>query len=84
MAVSEDLIGFVRDALGRGLTRSHIEELLLRAGWPAEQVRAALAAYADIDSPVPVPRPKPYTSAAGGGFAYYLTDLKSDEREAAA
>jgi Domain of unknown function (DUF5671) len=27
-------------------------------------VRGALAAYADIDSPIPVPRPKPYTSAS--------------------
>jgi hypothetical protein len=63
MAVSDELIAFVRDALGRGLTRAQIVDLLQRAGWPAEQIRGALAAYADVDSPIPVPRPKPYVSA---------------------
>ncbi len=63
MAVNEDLLAFVRDALGRGAPRADIERVLLRAGWTAEQVRRALASYAEIDFAVPVPRPKPYLSA---------------------
>jgi hypothetical protein len=63
MAENEDLSGFVREALTRGLSRAQIEEVLLKAGWDPDQVREALAAYADLDFPVPVPRPKPYLSA---------------------
>lgn len=58
MATSEDLIGFVREALGRGLPRERIEAALRDAGWPAEQVRAALGAFAAVDFPLAVPRPR--------------------------
>jgi hypothetical protein len=61
--VSDELAGFVRDALGRGVPRAQIEEVLLRAGWTAQQVRAALAGYAAVAFPIPVPRPRPYLSA---------------------
>lgn len=40
-----------------------IEATLTEAGWPPEQIRAALGAYADVDFPVPVPKPRPYLSA---------------------
>jgi hypothetical protein len=63
LAAEEELTRFVRDALGRGLPRAQIEEVLLKAGWEAAQVRSALAAYADLDFPLPVPRPRPYLSA---------------------
>lgn len=63
MAASDELLGFVRDALGRGLPRARIEDALLRAGWDRDHVRDALAAFADVDFPVPVPRPRPYLSA---------------------
>src|SRR5262245_5319929 len=63
MAVSDDLVVFVRDALARGQTRGQIAEVLQKAGWTAEQTRAALAAYADVEFPVPVPRARPYLSA---------------------
>lgn len=63
MAAEDELSSFVREALARGLTRPQIEEVLLKAGWEPEQVRGALAAFADLDFPVPVPRPKPYLSA---------------------
>jgi uncharacterized protein DUF5671 len=63
LAVSDELAGFVRKALGRGVSRSEIEEVLLRAGWTSQQVRAALAGYAAVEFPIPVPRPRPYLSA---------------------
>lgn len=63
MSVNDDLLGFVRDALGRGVPRGDIERVLLHAGWSAEQVRRALASYADVEFAIPVPRPKPYLSA---------------------
>ena len=63
MAVNEELVGFVRDALGRGLARPQIEDVLLRAGWNPEQVSRVLGGFADIPFAIPVPRPRPYLSA---------------------
>lgn len=63
MANDDELPRFVRDALARGLPRPQIEQALLQAGWGRDQVKSALAAYADVDFPVPVPRPKAYVSA---------------------
>ncbi len=62
-AATQDLELFVRDALARGQSRSVIETTLTQAGWPPEQIRAALSAYADLDFPIPVPKPRPYLSA---------------------
>ncbi len=62
-AATEDLERFVREALVQGQSRPAIEAALVAAGWPAEQVREALAAYAEVPFPVPVPRPRPYLSA---------------------
>jgi membrane protein YqaA with SNARE-associated domain len=53
----------VREALVRGASREEIERVLTRAGWSAEQVQGALAAFAPVDFPVPVPRPRPQLSA---------------------
>jgi len=71
MALNQDLIAFVKDGLQRGLARSDIEAVLLRAGWPAEQVRRALAGFADIEFAIPVPRPIP-TVSAREAFMYVL------------
>jgi hypothetical protein len=71
MAGSDELIGFVREALGRGVTRSQVEEVLRQAGWEAEQINGALAAFAPVDFPVPVPRPRPSLSAREA-FMYLL------------
>lgn len=62
---TQDLEWFVRDALAKGASKDAIEAALAAAGWPPEQVRDALDAYADVDFnfPVPVPRPRPYLSA---------------------
>jgi hypothetical protein len=61
--VRDELVDFVRDALGRGLSRTQVEEALLRAGWPREQVTGALGSFASMDFPIPVPRPRPSLSA---------------------
>jgi hypothetical protein len=71
MAVSDELIGFVRDALARGLSRPRVEEALKQAGWSPEQVSGALAAFAAVDFPIPVPRPRPSVSAREA-FMYLL------------
>jgi len=71
MAATQDLENFVRDALAKGVSRQEIETALASAGWPAEQSRDALNAYADIAFPVPVPRPRPYLSAREA-FLYLL------------
>lgn len=63
MAINEELLNFVRDALARGLSRPQIEDALLKAGWEPDQVKSALTAFAEIEFPIPVPRPKPYLSA---------------------
>jgi len=62
-AATQDLELFVREALARGSSRPVIETALTQAGWPPEQIRAALNAYADVDFPVAVPKPRPYLSA---------------------
>ena len=63
MAISEELSGFLKDGLERGLPRDQLEGVLLDSGWSTHQVRGALGAFADVDFPIPVPRPKPYVSA---------------------
>ena len=71
MALNQDLIAFVKDGLQRGLARTDIEAVLLRAGWPPEQVRRALAGFAEIEFAIPVPRPIP-TVSAREAFMYVL------------
>ncbi len=63
MAMNQELDGFLKQGLERGLPREQLEQVLRDAGWPPDQVRDALARYADIDFPIPVPRPKPYLIA---------------------
>lgn len=71
MAVNEELVGFVREALVRRVPRSEIEQALQRGGWTKEQTRAALDAFVDTDFPLPVPRARPYLSAREA-FQYLL------------
>jgi len=63
MAINDELQSFVKDALGRGLSREETEDALLQAGWKPDQVKGALDSYAPIEFPIPVPRPKVYLSA---------------------
>jgi hypothetical protein len=71
MAGSDELIGFVREALGRGLSRRQVEDALRQAGWEPEQIHGALAAFAPVDFPVAVPRPRTSLSAREA-FMYLL------------
>jgi hypothetical protein len=71
MALNEDLIAFVKEGLQRGVARADIEAVLLRAGWPPEQIRRALAGFADVEFAIPVPRPVP-TVSAREAFMYVL------------
>lgn len=71
MAVSDELVAFVREALSRGHSRTEIEAVLQTAGWSGEQVRAALGAFAPVDFQVPVPRPRASLSAREA-FLYLL------------
>ena len=63
MAINDELQSFVKDALGRGLSRPETEDALLQAGWKPDQVKGALDSYAPIEFPIPVPRPRVYLSA---------------------
>jgi hypothetical protein len=71
MAISEELVSFVREALSKGRSRSEVEAVLRQAGWSPEQVAGALAAFAPVDFPVPVPRPRSSISARET-FVYLL------------
>ncbi len=71
MASTLELERFVRDALAAGVPRPQVVSTLADAGWSDAQVRAALAAYADVAFPVPVPRPRPQLSAREA-FEYLL------------
>lgn len=62
-AAAQELERFVHEALAKGMSRQAIEDALNGAGWPAEQSRSALNAYADVEFPVPVPKPRPCLSA---------------------
>jgi len=60
---SDELSAFVKEALGRSVPRDQIEDVLLRAGWNSQQIRAAMMGFAAVDFPIPVPRPRPSLSA---------------------
>src|SRR5688572_30874697 len=61
--IPDELSDFVKSALVRGLPRTDVEAVLLKAGWTKEQTRSALAGFAESDFPIPVPRPRPYLDA---------------------
>lgn len=63
MAVQEELIEFVGNALRAGQSRERIASVLLEAGWEKDQVERAVARFALVDFPIPVPKPRPYLSA---------------------
>lgn len=63
MAINQELTGFLKAGLDRGLPREQLAEILSQAGWPPDQVRVALGRFADVEFPIAVPRPKPYLFA---------------------
>ena len=71
MARTEDLTGFVKEALTRNLPRPEIERTLSHAGWSPPEVKDALASFADVTFPIPVPRPR-HSTDAREAFLYGL------------
>ena len=63
MAVNEDLLSFVREALSRGESRDRIRDVLVEAGWRTDDVESVLLSFAQVDFPIAVPRPRPSLSA---------------------
>lgn len=61
--MANELYTFVKEALEKGQDRAKIEQALLQAGWQEEEVKKALASFADVAFPVAVPKPKPYLQA---------------------
>ncbi|MGH7740801.1 MAG: DUF5671 domain-containing protein, partial [Candidatus Eiseniibacteriota bacterium] len=57
---------FVRDALGRGLSRDAIRAELARAHWRPDEIEAALAMWVESELPVPLPRRRVQPSAREG------------------
>jgi len=72
--MSTELNEFIRAALGKGLSRPKIKEVLLEAKWQEDDIEQSLRYFADIDFPLPVPRRKPYMSAREA-FLYLLMFL---------
>jgi hypothetical protein len=58
-----DIHAFVKEALAMKVPKDQVRAALLKAGWQEDEVKAAIAMYADVDFPIPVPRRKPYLSA---------------------
>ena len=61
--MSLTLIEFIDRALTKGLERDEIAQALRAAGWPKDEVTAALNAFVETDFLIPVPKPKPQVSA---------------------
>ena len=71
MSVNEQLDAFVKRGLEQRLDRARMEQALLQAGWPPDQVRKALGAYVDVEFPIPVPRPLP-SGTTRDAFMYII------------
>jgi len=63
MAGNEDLTGFIREALNRGVSRDAIRDALRRAEWTDEEIPGAMRSFAPVEFPIAVPRPRPSLSA---------------------
>lgn len=57
-----ELREFTRAALADGANRDEIRDVLLRAGWRADEVNQALAQFAEVPFRLPVPKPRAYGS----------------------
>jgi len=62
-AMDANLERFVRDSLAARVPRERIHAELVRGGWPADEIEAALGAWLDSELPVPVPRRRMAVSA---------------------
>ncbi|MGI9211112.1 MAG: DUF5671 domain-containing protein [Methylococcaceae bacterium] len=71
MPIDKRLEVFVEKCLERNIPRPEIEAALREAGWPVEQIKGILSAYADRSFPIPVPRPRA-PSSARDAYLYLL------------
>jgi hypothetical protein len=71
MAISAELLEFVKTGLDRRIPKNQLEEVLRKAGWEQEQVTRAVGRYADVDFAIPVPRPSSYVTPREA-FIYVL------------
>lgn len=70
-ALPDELSDFVKSALIRNVPRPQIETVLRSAGWTGDQIRSALASFADVEFPIPVPRARPSLDARDA-FVYLV------------
>ena len=86
MRQSDQVAGFVRNALQSGRSSAEIDAALSAAGWSPQEREDALGAWVAADGFPPVPRPRPYVSAREallygllfislGMIAFHLTQL---------
>lgn len=61
--MTNELHTFIKESLEKGIDRARILNTLIQAGWQEDEVKKALAAFADLDFPIPVPRKKPSLQA---------------------
>lgn len=61
--MAQELYSFIKEGLAKGESKEALQAVLHKAGWEEGEIKAALAAFADIPFSVPVPRRKPYLSA---------------------
>lgn len=63
MIMNNELYNFIKESLGKGLSREEIYNVLLKAGWKDQAVKEGLSVFADVAFAIAVPRPKPYLQA---------------------
>ena len=71
MAISAELVEFVKAGLDRGIPKQELNVVLRNAGWDREQISGAIARFADVDFSIPVPRPTPHVNTREA-FMYIL------------
>jgi len=71
MAISTELVDFVKAGLERGVAKRDLDDVLRTAGWDREQINGAIGRFADVDFAIPVPRPAPYLNTREA-FMYVL------------
>jgi len=53
--MNTQITDFVHDALEKGVSREEISRGLIKGGWSAKEITAALDAFVECDLPLPVP-----------------------------
>jgi hypothetical protein len=67
-----EIQAFVKESLVAGHPRFEIATVLGNAGWPSDEVREALDAFAEVEFPIPVPKRRSAGSAREA-FLYMVT-----------